>query len=343
MNDDPCPASELDLEERLSRPTPGVLATLERLPGDLLVLGAGGKMGPSLCRMAARALAQADSPGRVVAVSRFTAAGLREQLDTWGVRTIAADLLDPRQLASLPQAAGLIYMAGQKFGTRSEPATTWAMNAMVPAYVTQRYAGVPTVVFSTGNVYPLTPATSDGPTEDCPPAPVGEYAMSCLARERIFEHAARTRDTPVLLFRLNYAVELRYGVLADLARRIAGDQPVSLAMGRANVIWQGEANARALRCLDLCRVPAAVLNVTGPAFSIRAAAEQLGRLLGRMPRFSGAEAPDALLSNAARSLDLFGAPEPDLDTLLGWTAAWIRRGGRSLDKPTHFEARDGQF
>lgn len=343
MTLDPCPSSELDLEERLSRPTPGVIATLGRHPGDLLVLGAGGKMGPSLCRMAARALERLGSASRVIAVSRFTAPGVRERLEQWGVRTIATDLLDPRALAGLPQAAALIYMAGQKFGTRGEPSLTWAMNAAVPAYVSARFAGIATVVFSTGNVYPLTPTGSGGPTEDCPPAPVGEYAMSCLARERIFEHAARTRGTPVLLLRLNYAVDLRYGVLADLARRIAAGQPVPLAMGYANVIWQGDANARAIQSLDHCAAPAATLNLTGPVFSIRTAAERLGRLLGRMPHFSGTEADDALLSNPARSLELFGPLEIDLDALLGWTAAWVRRGGRSLDKPTHFEARDGQF
>jgi nucleoside-diphosphate-sugar epimerase len=210
--------------------------------------------------------------------------------------------------------------------------------------VAERFSGARIVVFSTGNVYPLTPVSGGGPTEAHPPAPIGEYAMSCLARERIFEHYAATSRTTVAIVRLNYAVELRYGVLVDTARRVLQEEPVPLDMGYANVIWQGDANARALQCLDLAASPATILNVTGPeVLSIRQVATTLGRHLERMPRFEGVEAPDALLSNARRSMELFGSPSVDLDTLLEWTADWLHRGGRLLGKPTHFETRDGRF
>jgi len=340
----PGPASEAELDELLSRPTPGVLETLTRHPGDILVLGAGGKMGPTLALMAQRALEQLDRTDRVIAVSRFGEPGLEARLNSAGVETRRADLLTPGALAALPAAANLIYMAGQKFGTQGDPATTWAMNAALPAFVAERFAGIRTVVFSTGNVYPLVPVESGGPDEKHPAGPVGEYAMSCLARERIFEHYALTRQTPVTIVRLNYAVDLRYGVLVDTALRVLRDEPVPLAMGYVNLIWQGDANARALQCLDLAASPASVLNVTGPEpLPIRRIAERFGALLGRTPRFRGTEAPDALLSNASRSIELFGLPTVDPDTLIEWTAAWLKDGGRLLGKPTHFEERGGRF
>jgi nucleoside-diphosphate-sugar epimerase len=341
---DIAPTTEAELEERLSRPTPGVLRTMERLQGDLLILGAGGKMGPSLTRMARRALTAVGSRARVIAVSRFREAGVAQALAADGIEVVTANLLDPQALATLPEAANLIFMAGQKFGTHGAPADTWAMNAVVPARVAARFPGRRTVVFSTGNVYPLTPAAGGGALESTAPGPVGEYAMSCLARERIFEHAALALATPVAIVRLNYAIDLRYGVLLDTARRVLTGQPVPLAMGYVNVIWQGDANARALQCLDLAAAPAEVLNITGAdTLSVRWLAERFGELLQRPPVFRDTEAPDALLSNARRSVQLLGAPEVDLEAMLQWTAAWLRRGGRELGKPTHFEARDGRF
>ncbi len=341
---DPAPTTEAELEERLSRPTAGLRDTLRRHSGDLIILGAGGKMGPTLARMARRGLDAVGSRGRVTTVSRFrdpaVAAGLRAE----GIEVIAADLLDPVALAALPDADQVIFMAGQKFGTQGAPADTWAMNAIVPARVAERFAGHRTVVFSTGNVYPLTPAADEGPTESALPGPIGEYAMSCLARERIFEHAAHAYGTPVAIVRLNYAIDLRYGVLLDTARRVLAGQPVPLAMGYVNVIWQGDANARALQGLDLATAPADVLNLTGPeTISVRWLAERFGELLGGSPVFHEVEAPDALLSNARRSVQLFGPPTVDLESMLQWTADWLRRGGRELGKPTHFEARDGRF
>lgn len=333
--------TEAELDERLSRPTPGVREVLRRLPGDLLVLGAGGKMGPTLALMARRTL---PAEYHVIAVSRFSDRALRARLEAAGITTHAADLLDRAALAALPNATNIVFMAGQKFGTAAAPHLTWAMNAVVPAFVAERYAGRRTVVFSTGNVYPLTPVASGGPTEAHPPGPIGEYAQSCLARERIFEHAAATRGTPVTIVRLNYAIDLRYGVLVDTARRVQEGLPVPLAMGFVNLIWQGDANARALQCLGLAAAPAAVLNVTGmETVSIRWLAERFGERFGRTPRFEDTEAPDALLSNAGRSIALFGPPTVGLQEMIAWTADWLERGGPLLGQPTKFEIRDGSF
>ncbi len=338
------PRDEAELDERLSRPDAGVLEVLRQLPGDLLVLGAGGKMGPSLARMARRALDQLGRRDRVIAASRFGTPGIRESLEAAGIVTRPADLLDRNALAALPEAANLVFMAGQKFGTQASPATTWAMNALVPALVAERYPRARTVVFSTGNVYPLTPAGGPGPAESDPVAPVGEYAMSCLARERLFEHAAVRHGTPVLILRLNYAIDLRYGVLVDIASRVREGQPVALRMGAVNLIWQGEANARALRALALATSPARVLNLTGPGtLRVRWLAERFGERFGRTPVLEGAEAPDALLSDARRSVELFGPPLVGIEEMIDWTAAWLERGGRVLGKPTRFEARDGRF
>jgi nucleoside-diphosphate-sugar epimerase len=338
----PCaPLTEEDLEEVLSRPTPGVMEVLAELPGDLLVLGAGGKMGPSLARMARRGLAERH---RVVAVSRFRDPASRQALEAAGITTISADLRDPGAVAALPDIPDLIFMAGQKFGTNAAPAETWAMNALVPALVAARFPGRRFVVFSTGNVYPLVPAGSKGARENHPLGPVGEYAMSCVARERLFEDAASRDGTRVTIFRLNYANDLRYGVLVDLARRVLTGETIDLGMGQVNLIWQGDANARALQCLALASSPASILNVTGPdVLSVRALAKQIGEYAGREPVFTGVEAADALLSDATRSIQLFGPPVVSLDTMIEWTVAWLKQGGRVLGKPTHFEERHGQF
>ena len=333
-----------ELEERLSRPTAGVVEVLRQLPGDLLVLGAGGKMGPSLARMARRALDTLGRRDRVIAASRFGTPGLAEALQRDGLEVHAVDLLDPAALAALPDAPNVVFMAGQKFGTAAAPHRTWALNALLPARAAERFPSARTVVFSTGNVYPLTDAAGPGPDEAHPVGPIGEYAMSCLARERLYEHAAATRGTPVLLLRLNYAIDLRYGVLVDIARRVREGQPVPLAMGAVNLVWQGDANARALQALALATAPATILNVTGAdTLHVRDLALRLGARFGREVRFEGTEAPEALLSNAARSVELFGPPAVSVDMMLDWTAAWLEAGGLLLDKPTRFEVRDGRF
>lgn len=337
----PAPRSEDDLEEALSRPTPSLVRVLDGVPGDLLVLGAGGKMGPSLARMAKRA----DPARRVIAVSRWANDGAQRTLERHGVETIRADLLDPRALTALPDATNVVFMAGQKFGTSANPALTWAMNAGVPAFASERYARARTVVFSTGNVYPLTPPERGGARESDAPAPVGEYAASCLARERLYAAAALRHGTPVAIVRLNYAHDLRYGVLTDLALRVAHRQPIDLAMGFVNVIWQGDANAFALAALSRAAAPDPfVVNVAGPTvLRVRDLALALGTRLGVVPELRGSEAPDALLSNGTRMRELLDEPLLPLDTLLDWVADWIARGGRLLDKPTAFERRDGRF
>ena len=335
------PRSEEDLEDRLSRPSPSLHAILERVPGDIIILGAGGKMGPSLTSMARRA----DPGRRIIAVSRWSNTHAADALTALGIEVVRADLRDPRAVAALPDAPNVVFMAGQKFGTSDSPASTWAMNAAVPAFVSERFAGARTVVFSTGNVYPLTAPDRGGSSETDAPQPVGEYAFSCLARERLFAAAAGRHGSPVAIVRLNYAHDLRYGVLTDLATRIAHGQPVRLDMSFVNVIWQGDANALALAALVHAAAPEPfVVNVAGPdILRVADLAQRLGSRLNSEPVFSGAENASALLSNASRMGTLTGDPLLPLDTLVHWTAAWVRAGGRLLGKPTGFEQRDGQF
>jgi len=335
------PRTDAELEEALSRPSPSLAAALERAAGDIIVLGAGGKMGPSLARMAKRA----DPARRVIAVSRWSDSAVAGALETDGIEVARADLLAPRDLDALPDAPNVVFMAGQKFGTAGDPSLTWAMNAGVPAFVAERYAGARTVVFSTGNVYALTPVTGRGARETDALAPVGEYAWSCLARERIFTAAAHRHRTPTAIVRLNYAHDLRYGVLTDLALRIVGNEPIDLAMGHVNVIWQGDANALALAALAQASAPEPfVVNVAGPdVLRVADLAHALATRLDHEPRLVGAEAADALLSDSTRMHSLLGDPLMPLDTLLDWVAEWVARGGRVLGKPTKFERRDGRF
>lgn len=334
----PTPASVAELEDLLSTPRPETVRALASCPGDVLVLGAGGKMGPTLARMAARA-----GRGRVTAVSRFGSAEAARALRDAGVETVSCDLLDRDAVRRLPDAPNIVFMAGQKFGTTGAPSRTWMMNVVVPAICAERYRDSRIVAFSTGNVYPLTAASSRGSSESDVPAPVGEYAASCLGRERVFEDAAE-RGTRVSVVRLNYAVDLRYGVLTDLAQKIVAGQPVSLAMGRVNVIWQGDANRFALELLALAASPPLVMNVTGTeSLAVRWLATELGARLGVAPTFEAAEAADALLSDTTRMQKLLGAPAVSITTLLDWTADWVKAGRPTLNKPTHFGVRDGRF
>lgn len=334
---------EAALELELSEPTSRAVTALAALTGDLVILGAGGKMGPSLARLALRARAAAGTPGRVVAVARFTAPGLAAELERAGVATIAADLLDPDQVAGLPDAAAVVFMAGQKFGTTDDAARTWAVNTLAPAYAARRYRRVPMVAFSTGNVYPLWPSGSDGPTERDPVGPVGEYAQSALARERVLEYLSSRDRTPMAILRLNYAIEPRYGVIRDLADRVAAGAPVDLSMGWVNLIWQRDANAAALAAIAHAAIPPLILNLTGPKVRVRWIAEELGRRLGRKPSFTGVESETAWLSDAGRAASLLGAPPVGVEAMLDRVARWVRAGGASLGKPTHFEERTGKF
>lgn len=332
------------LEERLTRPDPALIDFVKTLDGDLVIVGVGGKMGPTLARMAARADQAAGVSRRITGVSTFSQSGLREQLESVGVATHKADLLAPGAVASLPDAANVIYMLGRKFGSTGAEWLTWATNVLVAGRVAERYAASRIVAFSSGNVYPFVPVDSGGATEDTPSGPVGEYAMSCLGRERMFDHFSNEAGTRVLHYRLNYAVDLRYGVVVDIAQRILRQEPIDLSAGYFNVIWQGYANSVALKCLGLASSPPALLNVTGMERAcVRELATRLGGLLGVAPVFRGTESPTALLSNASRCHARFGSPDIDLDTMVEWAAAWLKQGGVTLNKPTHFEARDGKF
>jgi dTDP-4-dehydrorhamnose reductase len=343
----PAPRDETELEELLSRPDAGAVRAVAKHRGDILVLGAGGKMGPSLARMARRAADEADTDQarrRVIAVSRFSSTASRALLESAGVDTIAADLADASAIRSLPDAPNVIFMAGQKFGTRDAPSATWAANTAVPTLVASRFAAARMVVFSTGNVYPLTPVTTTGSKETDPPAPIGEYASSCLGRERIFEYFAERSGQPLAIVRLNYAIDLRYGVLVDIALAVMHRKPVDVRMGHVNVIWQGDANARAIACLAHAAAPPFIVNVTGrTVLRVRDVAERFGKLLNRTPTFVGEEAPDALLSDTTLMTSTLGAPATPSDWMIASVAEWITHGGAILGKPTSFQTRDGTF
>jgi nucleoside-diphosphate-sugar epimerase len=333
-------ASPGELDAFLARPSQALIDELAEVPGDIMVLGAGGKMGPTLAQLARNA-----APGRrIIAVARFSDPAVRRALDISGIETIGCDLMERAAVGRLPQPANILFMAGRKFGASSNQALTWAMNVYLPAIVADTFRSSRIVAFSTGNVYPLTPAAGPAPTEATPPHPIGEYAQSCLGRERMFEHFSRTYGTPGRLFRLNYAIDMRYGVLYDLASKIKAAQPVDVTMGYVNVIWQGDANAQALRCLKHCTAPPTPLNVSGSeTLSVRRLAEELGRRLGLDPIIIGSEARTALLTNNAEAAGLFGRPLIPLGTMLDWVADWVGRAMPAYDKPTKFEVRNGVF
>lgn len=332
------------LEQELIKPSPALISDLYELDGDILVLGIGGKMGPSMARLAKQAIDQAGIQKRVIGVSRFSDKQVQGELEADGIETISADLLNESDLAALPDAANVLYLAGTKFGTTGKEAFTWAMNSYLPGRVAEKYRNSRIVAFSTGNVYPFTPVTSGGATESIPPEPVGEYGQSCLGRERVFQYFAEKNNTPTLIYRLNYAIDLRYGVLLEVAKSVLAEKPINLTMGNANVIWQGDANEIAIRALRHCDVPAKILNVTGPeTVSIQWVAQEYGKLLGKEPKFVGEAQPTALLSNASEAFRLFGYPRVTLRQMMELTAAWLQGGGTLLNKPTHFQTRDGKF
>ena len=334
----------LQLEDLLSEPSAAAIDAMRRVEGDVIILGVAGKMGPTLARMARRALDAAGASGRVIGVSRFSVPEQQRALEQHGIGTVRCDLLDADSLARLPDAPNVIFMAGRKFGSTGDESRTWALNTYVPALVCQRYRTSRIVAFSTGNVYGLTPTGRGGSREEDPPVPVGEYAISCLGRERMFEYFSRRHGLPVAILRLNYATEMRYGLLTDLAGRVLRREPIDVTMGYFNVLWQADASAMALAALPHASSPPLVLNLAGPEeLSVRAVCRELGRLMGVDVSFTGEEAGDALLSNGTRARALFGAPRVDAARLLAWTADWTLRGGESLGKPTHFESRTGRF
>lgn len=337
--------TEAELEDLLSRPSAVDVEAMAQLGGgDLLLLGVAGKMGPTLAMRARLAMTAAGVAGRVIGVSRFSDKRARQVLDEAGVETVEADLMDRSALARLPEAANIIYLVGRKFGSSGDPSLTWAMNVHVPMAVLERWRDSRFVALSSGNIYPLVPVVSGGATESTPLAPVGEYAQSVLGRERTFEYAASQWGTRSVILRLNYAVEMRYGVLLDIAQTVAEGRPVDLRMGAANVIWQGDANSVCLRAFELCSAPPDVLNLTGPeTLSVRHIAAEFGRHLGVEPRFAGEEAPVALLNNASRCHRLFGYPTVTPLELIEQIAGWMKAGGATHGKPTHFETRDGKY
>lgn len=336
--------TEAELDDLLTTPTEPVVRTLAALEGDLLILGVGGKMGPTLARLARRAIELGGGRQRVIGVSRFSDAAIERQLRDVGIETLSVDLLAAGALDHLPDAPNVILMAGRKFGSTGAEDLTWAMNTLLPALVAERYRSARLVAFSTGNVYPLVPVTSGGATEDQPVGPIGEYAQSCLGRERVLTYVSRQLGTPLAIVRLNYAIDLRYGILLDVARRVWRGEAIDVTMGNVNVIWQGDANCAVLRALALVASPPRIINLTGPeTVSVRWLATRFGELLDRMPWIVGEEAATALLSNAAQAHHLFGYPRVPLETMIRWVAHWVRQDGRTFEKPTHFETRDGRF
>lgn len=333
-----------ELEKQMSTPSPELIKDIASLEGDILLLGVGGKMGPTLAQLAVNAIREAGVNKRVIGASRFSNGTLRQELESVGVETIAVDLLDDRQLQALPEVANVLYMAGNKFGTKGNEHFTWAMNSYLPGRVAEKYRNSKIVAFSTGNVYPLTPVFSGGASEDNATGPIGEYGQSCLGRERVFEHFSRKYDIPMTIYRLNYAVDLRYGVLLEIANSVSSGKPIDVTMGHMNCIWQGDANEIAIRALTLCNTPPTLLNVTGPeTVPLRFVANEFGKRMGKEPVFAGVEADTALLSNAGKCHKLFGYPKISLQQMIDWVAEWVMNEGETWNKPTHFQERKGNY
>ncbi len=337
-------ADEDQLDDLLTTPSAELVSFCARLQGPLVVIGAGGKMGPSLAVRAQRAIDQSGAESHVVAASRFSDPAAARWLKERGVQTVPVDVLQRRSLDALPDALNVIYLVGTKFGTGQNPSHTWALNTLAPSHVLQRYPHSTFVALSTGNVYPFTAVESGGPVESDPLGPVGEYANAAVGRERIFDYFSRQFGTAVALIRLNYATDLRYGVLTDLACKVAAGEPIDVTQGYFNSIWQGDANDLIIRSLDLAQSPPLPLNLTSPTtLSVRSVAETFGELMQRPVQFIGQEAETALLSNAAECRRRFGPPATPIETVIRWTASWVGNQGRLLNKPTHFEVRDGVF
>ncbi len=336
--------TEEKLNELLTTPTAKLVEDVKKIKGDIMILGAGGKMGPTLCLLAKRAIKEAGIEKRVIAVSRFSDPIALELLHSNDIETISCDLLDHDSLEALPEVENVIYMAGRKFGTDGQEYLTWAMNSTLPAFVAYKFRKSNIVVFSSGNIYPIVPLASGGCTEEDKVGPIGEYPMSTLARERAFEYAAKQYGTKVFIYRLNFAVDLRYGVIFDCAKKIIDGEPISLTTPCFNFIWQGTANEIAIRGLLHANSPMTIMNVTGPeTVSIRYLANKLGKYLGKTPLFEGEEQPNAYLNNASLAMETFGYPDVCAETLIRWQAEYILDGARTINKPTHFEERKGSY
>ncbi|MFB4167201.1 NAD-dependent epimerase/dehydratase family protein [Virgibacillus sp. JSM 102003] len=333
-----------ELDEIMTKPSPRLINDIKQISGDIMILGVGGKMGPSLAKQAKRAIGEAGLDKKVIGVSRFSSGSLQTELESHGIETIAADLLNDKDLEALPEVKNVIYMAGKKFGTMGNEHLTWAMNAYLPGRVAEKFSDANMVIFSSGNIYPFVDITKGGCTEETPTSPIGEYAQSCLGRERVFTHFSKKNNTPILLYRLNYAIDMRYGVLLEIAKQVYQDNPVDLTTGHVNVIWQGDANEFAIRSLLHCSTDPAILNITGPeTASVRVIAEEFGRHFDQSVTFKNEEAPNALLNNAGKAHKLFGYPSVPLQQMIEWTATWLENDGEVIEKPTHFQERQGAF
>lgn len=336
--------NEADLEKLLSHPSEETVELFKRLDGDIIFLGIAGKIGPSLARMARRASDEAGVNKRIIGVSRFRDQDEKKRIEQSGIETIQGDLLDRKFLESLPELMNVFYLAGMKFGSEENLSLTWAMNSFLPGMVAERFKDSRIVAYSTGCVYSMVPVGSGGSLETDIPNPVGEYAQSCLGRERMFEFGSLKNTTPVTLIRLNYAVEMRYGVLVDIALKVKNNEPVDLSMGYFNVIWQGDANNTVLRSIELASSPATILNLSGQeTLSVKNTALEFGKLFNTDVRFVGKEAPTALLNNPSKSVKLFGQPKVSVEQMINWIAEWVKNEQRLLGKPTHFEVRDGKY
>jgi len=333
-----------DLDKMMYRISDEFIDDVRAIDGDFLILGAGGKMGPSLCKLTKLAVDAAKVKRRVIAVSRFSNKAAETEMHDLGIETISMDLMDDNALQQLPDVENVIYMAGTKFGTTGNESYTWAMNAYLPGRVAEKFKRSRIVAFSTGNVYPLTSIATGGPSEEHPVAPIGEYAQSCLGRERIFEYFSKNNGTPVLIYRLNYAIDFRYGVLLEIAKAVKSQKPIDLSMGHVNIIWQGDANQIAIRSLKYCSSPPSFLNVTGSkALPVRSIANEFGKVFGVKPSFKNEEQATALLSNASKMEEMFPFKKITVNEMIMMTAQWLELGGSQLDKPTHFQERTGKF
>ena len=333
-----------DLDDFMTTPPDSLIETIKKMPGDFLILGAGGKMGISLAILVRHASDEAGLGKRIVAVSRFSNKAAQDELTEAGVETISCDLMNESAIQTLPDIENVVYMVGMKFGSAENEAQTWAVNTFLPGLAAKKFKSSRIVLFSTGNVYPLTPVNSGGCKETDPVGPIGEYAQSALGRERIVEYFSRKHQIPCAIIRVNYAIDLRYGVLLDVAQKVYNRRPIALAMGHVNLIWQGDANAIALRAFKQAKTPPFALNVTGSeTVSIRSLAEQFGEFFDIEPIFHGREAETALLSDASLCRELFGEPSVTLAHMVKWVAHWVQIDGPTLAKPTHFETRDGKF
>jgi nucleoside-diphosphate-sugar epimerase len=333
-----------ELDNKLSEPSARLVADVAKIKGDIMILGLGGKMGPSLAKLLKRAIDSAGISKKILGASRFSDEALYKELTDFGIECHKVDLLNDDALQGLPTTENVIYMAGNKFGTAGNEHFTWAMNSYLPGRVAEHYKKANIVVFSTGNVYPFTPPQTGGASEEIRPSPIGEYAQSCLGRERIFEHFSIKNTTKMVLYRLNYALDLRYGVLLEVAKKVRSGTPIDLSMGYVNVIWQGDANEFAIRCLLHCDTPANKINVTGPeTISVKWLAEQFGNHFEKEPIFENKPAETALLNNASAAFKLFGNPFVSLGEMISMTAEWMKSGGKEISKPTHFQERKGDF